>query len=285
MENRHGFTLIELSIVLVIIGLIVGAIVLGQSLIRQAEIRSLISDVDKIRAAINTFKEKYNCLPGDCANATDFFGTASGGCPSGARSGTETCNGNGDGDINLGAVYTTDYSVAGNIELFLFWQHLANAGLWPGTYTGVSVGGNYGCSAIVGVNIPASQLSGSSAIVGVNIGASQLSGSGGYLVADFTQPNSQDLYAYKDYSRVMEFGATYSFGYGNVWINISPVLTGMEMHALDTKIDDGLPGSGDVFTYTSVVGSACVTGRDATTATYIDTNEIACLALFGKMWE
>jgi prepilin-type N-terminal cleavage/methylation domain-containing protein len=72
-SSRHGFTLIELSIVLVIIGLLVGGILVGRDLIRVAELRADISAVDKFDAAVNTFRVKYNCLPGDCANATQFL--------------------------------------------------------------------------------------------------------------------------------------------------------------------------------------------------------------------
>jgi len=56
----------------VIIGLIVAGILLADPC-PSAEIRSLISDVDNIRAAITTFQEKYNCLPGACINATDYW--------------------------------------------------------------------------------------------------------------------------------------------------------------------------------------------------------------------
>src|ERR1019366_6843373 len=68
-----GFTLIEMSIVLVIIGLIVGSVLVGRDLIRAAELRSVISEVEKYKTAVMTFKGKYDCLPGDCANATTFL--------------------------------------------------------------------------------------------------------------------------------------------------------------------------------------------------------------------
>jgi prepilin-type N-terminal cleavage/methylation domain-containing protein len=270
-----AFTLIELSIVLVIIGLVVGGILVGRDLIRQAEMRALISDVDKIRTAIHTFQEKYNCLPGDCLNATDFFGTASGGCPSGARSGTQTCNGNGDGDINNG--YWNSFwfvqTPLANIEPFLFWQHLANAGLWSGNYTGVSAAaGAYNGVAEIGVNIPASKVT----------------GGGGYMVADFSDGGTDPNFAYAtaDYSRSMLFGANW-LDWG---ANLTPVMTGREMLALDTKIDDGKPQSGTVITqppwFNAYMGvPACVTSREPTTATYIVSDTVACSPFFGKMWE
>jgi prepilin-type N-terminal cleavage/methylation domain-containing protein len=72
-SDRHGFTLIELSIVLVIIGLVAAGILVGKDLIRTAELRGDIREIEKIDAAVTTFRLKYNCLPGDCANATQFL--------------------------------------------------------------------------------------------------------------------------------------------------------------------------------------------------------------------
>lgn len=66
MKNK-GFTLIELSIVLVIIGLIVGGILIGRDMIRAAEIRSLISEKNQYIVATNNFRNKYNAMPGDIA--------------------------------------------------------------------------------------------------------------------------------------------------------------------------------------------------------------------------
>ncbi len=83
-SDRHGFTLIEISIVLVIIGLIVGGILVGRDLIRLAELRADISAVNKFDAAANTFRLKYNCIPGDCANATQFLAGAYNGNGNGA---------------------------------------------------------------------------------------------------------------------------------------------------------------------------------------------------------
>src|SRR5580658_7858400 len=64
-EGAAGFTLIELSIVLVIIGLIVGGVLAGQDLIRAAAARAQITQIEKYNTAVNTFRGKYNALPGD----------------------------------------------------------------------------------------------------------------------------------------------------------------------------------------------------------------------------
>ena len=73
---QHGFTLVEISIVLVIIGLIVGGILVGRDLIHAAVIRADITAVQKMDTAVLTFKLKYNALPGDTQEATTFLGSA-----------------------------------------------------------------------------------------------------------------------------------------------------------------------------------------------------------------
>ncbi|WP_237722954.1 type II secretion system protein [Singulisphaera acidiphila] len=131
-----GFTLIELSIVLVIIALIVGGIMVGRDLIAAAQMRAVISQVEKYKTAVMTFKEKYNCLPGDCSQATQYWpadpecgiwNTASIGM---------ACNGNGDGII-AGKSYSNpanEYKMNFD-EVFGVWNQLALAGLIPGGYT------------------------------------------------------------------------------------------------------------------------------------------------------
>lgn len=67
--TQAGFTLVELSIVLVIIGLIVGGVLAGQDMIKAAEIRATIAQVEEFNTATNTFRDKYRALPGDIAQA------------------------------------------------------------------------------------------------------------------------------------------------------------------------------------------------------------------------
>jgi prepilin-type N-terminal cleavage/methylation domain-containing protein len=67
-----GFTLIEMSIVLVIIGLLVGGILVGEDLIFATQMRKVITESEKIKTGTAAFKLKYNCLPGDCNNATQY---------------------------------------------------------------------------------------------------------------------------------------------------------------------------------------------------------------------
>lgn len=153
----RAFSLVELSIVLVILGLLTGGILAGQSLIRASELRSVVTDVQRFQSAVYSFRDKYNGIPGDLRNATRFWTSAGGtgddiACIDAQSGGSAaTCNGTGDGQVRSTPGYL--YS-----ERFLAWKHLANAGLIEGSYTGKTTGalGSYGASP--GINVPASKI-------------------------------------------------------------------------------------------------------------------------------
>lgn len=136
---NKGFSLVELSIVLVILGLLSGGIIGGKSLIRAAELRSVSMEIQGFQTAIMMFEDKYFALPGDMRNAERFWGT-------------ETKNGNGDGYLEEDAVANGRES-----EGFMMWNQLAHADLITGSYTGHS-GPNNTYEDIPGVNTPESDL-------------------------------------------------------------------------------------------------------------------------------
>ena len=72
-HGKRGFTLIELSLVLVIIGLLVGGVMTGQYIFEMALMNKEISAIQRYATAMTTFKLKYNYLPGDLPAATNFF--------------------------------------------------------------------------------------------------------------------------------------------------------------------------------------------------------------------
>jgi prepilin-type N-terminal cleavage/methylation domain-containing protein len=125
--RKAGFTLIELSIVLVIIGLLVGGILSGRDLIKAAEIRSAASQLQQIETAYRTFQTKYNCIMGDCPNATDYFGA--GYITTGCTMPNGDGNGNGNGVIDSGG--TANWTCEGLQAI----KSLALANLLPTSLT------------------------------------------------------------------------------------------------------------------------------------------------------
>jgi len=120
-QGRHeGFTLIEISIVLVIIGLIVGGVLVGQDLIRAAGVRAQISQIEKYQTAVNTFRGKYGALPGDLNDAT---ARQSGFAQRGA--GTGQGDGNGVLEGWCGGGYDLGSFMCG--ENTMFWVDLTSA--------------------------------------------------------------------------------------------------------------------------------------------------------------
>jgi prepilin-type N-terminal cleavage/methylation domain-containing protein len=69
MKSSKGFTLIEIAIVLVIIGLLLGGVLKGQELVTSARVRNLITQQEGIKAAFFGFQDRYRALPGDYASA------------------------------------------------------------------------------------------------------------------------------------------------------------------------------------------------------------------------
>lgn len=151
---RTGFSLVELSIVLVILGLLVGGILAGQSLIRASQLRSVAVEYDRYRTATLAFRDKYFAIPGDFSNATGFWGKDDAYCAgdSGTASATGTCNGDGNARLSPGSASTTG-------EILQFWRQLALAGLIDGNYTGIA-GPSGGLNQRIGENVPASKLAG-----------------------------------------------------------------------------------------------------------------------------
>lgn len=125
-KTATGFTLIEMSVVLVVIALITGGILVGRDLVQASQLRKVISDVTNIKSAIAAYRERFRALPGDDPRAQSWFGAAA--CPDEDVGTGQVCNGNGDGYIQSGVNL---------METYKAWEHLSLAKLVPGTYTGV----------------------------------------------------------------------------------------------------------------------------------------------------
>jgi len=119
MTRARGFTLIEIAIVLVIIGLLLGGVLKGQELITAARVRNLIAQQDGIKAAYFGFFDRYRAWPGDYAQAVQTINGA-------------TVFGNGNGQIETTATPAAGSAVREDIAA---WEHLSRAGFITGTYT------------------------------------------------------------------------------------------------------------------------------------------------------
>jgi len=111
MKKRSGFTLVELSIVLVIIGLLIGGILKGKAMIENARIKRLNNDITTITAAMYTYQDKYGELPGDDPQGASFQGNGNGYIEAGEQAGVWR-NLIDDGLVSGDATQTTESLVA-----------------------------------------------------------------------------------------------------------------------------------------------------------------------------
>jgi len=127
-RRQSGFTLIEIAIVLVIIGLLLGGILKGQELINSARVKNLSTDFRNVPVFIYGYQDKFKALPGDDSAASTHVSGANNASTPGAAS----KRGDGVIDGNWNSTTATD-------ESYLFWQHVRLAGLAPGsTSTGAA---------------------------------------------------------------------------------------------------------------------------------------------------
>lgn len=208
-QAQAGFTLIELSIVLVIIGLLVGGVLVGRDLINAAQIRATVSQIEKYQSAVNTFRVKYNAMPGDitAAIATQFgFATRTGDV------------GRGDGNSFLQACSTGTSANKLGCETALFWRDLGDANL---------INGSFPLLIDDVINIPAGQQA-------TYLPESKLSGN--YFTVIY------DSYIQGNGYAITGLLSTNAFGV----YSTSSLLTPNEAYSIDKKIDNGAPFTGNI---------------------------------------
>ena len=251
MNRNAGFTLIELSIVLVIIGLIVGGVLVGQDLIKAAEVRATVGQVEKYNSSMNTFRTKYNGMPGDLlsTSAANFGMTV--------RTGAA-----GHGDGNSLVEGCSAGAIVFGCETALIWVDLSFANLIDGSFTTATDALTQVAAGSQTSYFPSGKV-----------------GRGNY----FTVYSSGGLNHY-------EVTGVTSTSAAGVY-TLTTALTPTESFNMDNKIDDGAPGTGVVTAALSVAalnvdanygaGDACVESATAyNTDTTADANTPACQLRF-----
>jgi prepilin-type N-terminal cleavage/methylation domain-containing protein len=221
-HSESGFTLVELAIVLVIIGLIVGGVLVGQDLIKSAQIRATVGDIEKFNTGATAFQTKYSGLPGDLLStrATSFGFQA--------RAGTDGV-GDGDAIIECGDGTATEKTGLG-YETALFWRDLSEAEFIPlGFATALGTAPVATTGATISQFIPSLRLRETGFITVYNEGGRNYFYVGGFGVAAVTT---------------------------GAWTAPTDVLTPSEAESIDRKIDDGRPTTGVVRAATALGATA-----------------------------
>ncbi|MEZ5690567.1 MAG: prepilin-type N-terminal cleavage/methylation domain-containing protein [Rickettsiales bacterium] len=255
-HDRHGFSLIEMSIVLAVIALIVGGVLVGKTLIDSSRINAQIAQIEKYKSAVNLFKTKYNYMPGDMPDpkASSYGFHRSTGCNNYFSSGCGNGNGTVDGaeiggEIGVTKVLST-YDFTG--ETHLFWLDLIDAELIGEKIT-EALNANT-LTYNVKEYLPAAKI-GNKKYVHV--------WSNGIRLSQYTPIQDGKLYfALSEVNAVAggnQFLAVTPDGYKSVFF---PTIKAVDAYNIDSKIDDGLPQSGDVIAaYPGAMVGCCISAR------------------------
>ena len=210
---QGGFTLIELSIVLVIVALLIAGLLIGREMENAWCIRKVGADFEAYKAAFVTFKDRYNALPGDMPNASALnLGN----------------NGNGDGYIGYWSS-----------EPPQVWKHLERAGIIKGnSYTGTNtfLGGTY----TLGVNMPQSPFNTGGYLITYDIAGVAATPAG-----TSTGQNNVNMHYFKLVG-INPNGAGVSDNIPAQNGGTEKVMTALQAKQIDWKFDDGLPVSGKI---------------------------------------
>jgi len=129
-KKQSGLTIIELAIVIVIVGLLIGGVLKGREMVTNAKLKRIESDRAGLLAALHTYSDRYLQLPGDDNGAVARFNAYT--------VGVDNANGNNNGSIDGfwdetspgtdASLWLTD----GSQETVKFFAHLRAAGLVAG---------------------------------------------------------------------------------------------------------------------------------------------------------
>jgi prepilin-type N-terminal cleavage/methylation domain-containing protein len=232
-KKQAGFTLVELAIVLIIVGLLIGGILKGQELIGNARVAATVSQAKAIDAALSTFYEAYDGVPGDiAAPATRLQGCIG------------TCNRAGDTNGRIGTEPGAAQAVA--TENITAWSQLAASDILGS----IQIDG--GATVVPGVAIPAAEIPGSSFQVGFTAGTLTAATNAAVAAAGGTARAGHYLSIDNSREAVAAAGVA----------SLLPT----QAARIDAKLDDGLPNTGSVLAMGAVGATNCAQGGDTTAA-------------------
>jgi len=231
--KKSAFSLIELSIVLIIIGLLVAGITGGASLIRTAELRGVMTEARDFKVAVNSFFVQYDALPGD------YNGTI----------GTNSQPGDGDGFIEW-ANDTNNGNTHNTLEGLNAINHLQNAGIIDDVVTQIVVGE---LESVAGENAPVT------ALVANNIPVGKL-GSSGWIFGSVDFTTGESATGLGDGTALAAGDASYAIFTSSATFNVvtntsltasykpapAAIITPNDALSIDVKLDDGIADTGTV---------------------------------------
>lgn len=257
LKPQAGFTLVELAIVMIIIGLLIGGVLKGQQLITNAQITATVAQIKAIDAATTSFRDQYAGMAGDITNANVRLANCT----------IAPCYtalvGDGDGKIDNGAAGGITFAAVPANEQLQYWAQLAAAGLLTGLN---AQAGN----TFWGGMYPASKINGGGFDIGWN---------GGGLTLNKLQDTTATAPAEAGHYLALHGTANAIVGGAAA----DSFLTPNQAARIDTKVDDGQPNTGDILAAGAAgAGAAGCASAVTTAAVYNEALPTAVCSLYIK---
>lgn len=263
INGYSGFTLVELAIVLMIIGLLIGGILRGQELMENARVSSTVQQINAYQGAKTTFQDAYALLPGDIVTATTRI--------PGCTTGNACADGNGNGmigDVGTGVAAGQPWIDVPNgiaAENTQFWKHLALAHL----ISGVNPSAN---APDWGASHPTSKSGG-----GFFMRYSNFTGLGG---------GGTGTGATSSHFLIMRNGIDGTWTCGGTTSTGTCVISPLRASQIDRKLDDGIAGTGDVIAVSANWQNGCGQNNSGVNGPtgYAEMNEDKACDMMFKMY-
>jgi prepilin-type N-terminal cleavage/methylation domain-containing protein len=261
LKSQAGFTLVELAIVMIIIGLLIGGVLKGQQLITNAQITATVAQIKAIDAATTSFRDQYAGMAGDITNANTRIANCT------AAPCFTALTGDGDGKIDNGAAAGITFGAAPPAvsEQTQYWAQLAAAGLLTGLNPNAAA-----TAQAWGQDYPASKINGGGFDIGWN---------GGGLTLNKLQNTTATAPAEAGHYLALHGTANAIVG----GAASDSFLTPNQAARIDTKVDDGQPNTGDIQAAgAAAAGAASCASAGTTIGTYNEALPTAVCSLYIK---